>query len=94
MKKKMLTTFEKLEKSVGESFVEEMRSAQDDKVKNTIVSLVNDIESQQKLKKEDRKLLELNAQREALSDGYSDLIKGYKTKIKYLLKLLENRGKL
>jgi len=94
MKKKALTAYEKLEKSVGEGFAEEMRSAQDERVKDTLVNLTQEIEQQKNLKKEDQKLMELKAQKDALSGGYNDVIKFNRTKIKYLLTVLESRGKL
>lgn len=93
-RKAKLSPYEKLEKSVGESFAEEMRSAQDEKVKDTLVNLTQEIEQQKGLKKDDQKLIELKAQKDALSGGYNDIIKFNKTKIKYLLTVLESRGKL
>ena len=93
-KKVPLSKYEKLEKAVGDNFAEEFRSAADDKVKNKIVELNNDIEKQIASKKDNQKIAELNASISALRGGYNDLIKLYRVEIKFLLTLLESRGKL
>jgi hypothetical protein len=94
MAKKFMTKSEKLEKAVGDNFAEEFRSAADERVKDKIVDLSKEIEKQLNDKRENQKLIELAAQRSALSGGYNDLIKKMKTEIKFLLDILESRGKL
>lgn len=93
-KKKFATKSEKLEKAVGENFAEEFRSAADERVKDKIVDLSKEIEQQLASKKDNQKRIELAAQVSALNGGYNDLIKKMKTEIKFLLDILESRGKL
>ena len=94
-KKKVMTRSEKLEKAVGEDFAIQFRSAQDDAVKNMIVTLTKEIDDKARLKKDDHKLTELAADLKAWGDShYNDDIKGNRVKIKFLLDILESRGKL
>ena len=87
-------TLESLSRSVGEEFVENTRSAQDSELVALVLKYSKEAEEQIQAKKDDLKIAELAANKKALSDGYNNLIKDYKTKVKYLMSLLESRGKL
>ena len=87
-------TLETLTKYVGDEFAEETRSADDATITGLVLLFSKEAEDQIQAKKDNPKIAELAADKKALADGYNNLIKEYKTKIKYLMSLLESRGKL
>lgn len=87
-------TLESLSKQVSEDLVDNTKSASDIEVAAYIVKFTKEVEDQIQAKKDNTKIAELTANRKALTDGYNNVIKEYRKKIKYLMLLLESRGKL
>jgi hypothetical protein len=84
----------KLEKSIEETFVDSVRALSEPEIKNRLVNIAKELEDVQNEQKENAQLNELKEQLKVLNSGYSELKKEKKKRIKYLLLLLESRGKL
>lgn len=84
----------KLEQNLPESFVDSVKSIQNSDAEKQIVELSKEFEDITEQMKADAKLNDLKEDVKALSAGYKDLKKQAKSKIQYLLLLLESRGKL
>lgn len=84
----------KLVDKLDEEFVVEVNSMANDKVKDLIVNLNKEVEDLQDQKKNDPKIKALSEDLKDLRGGYNDVLKPKKTKIQYLLLLLEERGNI
>lgn len=84
----------KLSKKLEGEFVDSIRAASDEKLKDHVINLTDEIEEQLEAKKANTVLRELRANAKALSDGYKNVINNRKEKIQLIMLTLESRGKL
>jgi len=86
--------FLKLEKQLDPSFAIEVQKADEPALKNLVLSLAQDVEVIEETKKADATLNALKEDLKDLSGGYRDAKKDKTNRLKYILMVLEGRGKL
>jgi len=87
-------TLEKLTKSLEETFVDDVRVADEKTLRDRIVRLSKEIEDLDESKKTDKNLNTLKDQASDLSGAYKDAKKEKTTRLKYVILTLEERGNL
>lgn len=87
-------TLDKLENSIEETFVDEVRVADEKLLRDKIVNLSKEIEDVEESKRTNTTLNSLKEQMKDLSGGYKDLKKQKNARLKYVILTLEERGKL
>jgi len=85
---------QKLMKKVEETFVDSVRAASNEKLRDEIIKLTGEIDEQMESKKNNTVLAEHRANAKALADGYNNVIKDRKDRISLIMLLLESRGNL
>lgn len=85
---------EKLNKKLPESFVDDVRAADEKSLRDKIVELSKQVEDVVESMKNDNTLNSLKEQVKDLSGGYNDVKKEKRSRLKYILLTLEERGKL
>lgn len=91
---KRQATLEKLQKHLAESFVDDVRVADEKAMRDKIVQLSKELEDHDEIKKNDSTLNALKEQVSDLNGGYKDARKEKSNRLKYVILTLEERGKL
>lgn len=91
---KRKNTLEKLMKKLSESFVDDVKVADEKTLRDKIVQLSKEIEDIEEAKKADATLNSLREQVKDLAGAYKDAKKEKTDRLKYVILTLEERGKL
>lgn len=87
-------TLDKLNKKLPESFVDDVRVADEKSLRDKIVELTKEIESVNDAMESDTKLQVLKEQVKDLSGGYTDVKKEKRNRLKFIILTMQERGKL
>lgn len=85
---------EKLLKKLPESFVDDVKIADEKTLRDKIINLTKEVEDIDDKKKNDSTLNHLKEQVKDLNGGYKDARKERTDRVKFILFALEERGKL
>jgi len=91
---KRKATIEKLNKKLPESFIDDVKVADEKSLRDKIVQLSKEVEDIDETKKSDPTLNTLKEQLKDLAGGYRDAKKDRTDRLKFILLTLEERGKL
>ncbi len=91
---KRKATMEKLNKKLPESFIDDVKVADEKNLRDKIVQLSKEVEDLDDTKKSDPTLNALKEQLKDLAGGYRDAKKDRTDRLKFILLTLEERGKL
>lgn len=91
---KRKSTMEKLTKKLPDSFLDDVKVADEKSLRDKIVQLSKEVEDCDEEKKNDSKLNALKEQLKDLNGGYKDARKDRTDRLKYIILTLEERGKL
>ncbi len=94
MESKKQKNIERLEKALPEHFVDSVRASNESHLKDMIVTLSQEIENIDEMMKSDPTLQSLREQIKDLSGGYRDAKRDKQNRLKYILAVLESKGKL
>lgn len=85
---------EKLESKLTETFVDEVKTASEQRLRDLVVQLSKEIEEIEDHKESDPELKSLKEQLKELSAPYRDAKANKRNGLKYVLLVLEERGKI
>ena len=91
---KRKATLEKLSKKIEETFVDDIRTADEKNLRDKIVQISKQLEDHDETKKNDGTLNNLKEQVADLNGGYRDARKEKSDRLKYVILTLEERGNL
>ncbi len=85
---------QRLEKKLTETFIDEVNGLDEKGLRDKVVTLSKEIEDIERAKEADADLAALKDRVKELAGAYSDAKKDKSNKLKYVLFLLEEKGKL